>query len=74
MTGYNAIYGAYMTKEDKRLDLISAGKKWTEAFDRCDDPTSHIAKACISEICRIERLLHSEHGMTEEEIEMAIYA
>lgn len=68
MNGYNEIYGAYATKEDKKLDLISAGKKMVEAFNRYDDPTFHAAKAYFSEICRIESRLSREYKMTEEEI------
>ena len=72
MTGRNQ-YGAYMTKEDKKNDLISAGKKWVKAYDRYDDPTFHGAMACFSEICRIESILHREYGMDEEEIYLAIH-
>lgn len=73
MTGYNEIYGAYATKEDKRLDLISAGKKWVEAYNRYEDPTFHAAKAYFAQICRIESTLSREYKMTEEEIYKALW-
>lgn len=61
MTGYNKKYGAYMTKEDKRQDIIKGMKMFLEvgAFDQYS---------------LREKILLREYGMTEEEIEKEIYS
>lgn len=61
MTGYNKKYGAYMTKEDKRQDIIFGIKKYMKI-------------GYWDKVILLERELVNEYGMTEEEIDMAIYA
>ena len=73
MTGYDNKYGAYMTKEDKRLDLISHGRKSVKAYEKYTDPTSRGARLYFAECLRVERLLATEHGMTEDEIWVALH-
>ena len=73
MRGYNNKYGAYATKEDKKESLIIRGRQFVKALQSCADPKSHVAQAHLAECVRIERLLHTEHNMTEFEIWTALY-
>ena len=61
MNGYNNKYGAYPTKEDKRLDTIFGARKY-------------LAVGMYDMVTIKEKELHEVYGMTYEEIEEAIYS
>lgn len=60
MTGMNK-YGAYMTKADKKEDIIFGIKKY-------------MSVGMFDKVCLLEKKLMNEYNMTAEEIEDAIYA
>ena len=61
MTGYSRQYGEQMTKEDKKQDIIKGIRKYLEI-------------GAFEQVMLREKELISEYGMTEEEIEIAIYS
>lgn len=61
MTGYNRKSGAYMTKEDKRMDAIKGAKKY-------------LAVGNFEMVYLKEKELMTEYGMTAQEVEDAIYS
>ena len=60
MTGYSRKYGEYMTREDKKNDIIAGIKKYLEI-------------GMYNKVTLLEKELINEYGMTAEEIENAIY-
>jgi hypothetical protein len=61
MSGYNNKFGAYPTKEDKRLDTIYGARKY-------------LAVGMYDMVYLKEKELHDVYGMSYEDIEAAIYA
>jgi hypothetical protein len=61
MNGYNNKYGAYPTKEDKRMDAIAGARKYLKI-------------GMYDMVYLREKELHEVYGMTYSEIEKAIYA
>lgn len=61
MNGYSKKYGAYMTKEDKKIDTIGWLKLYLEV-------------GMYDMVTLKEKELHEVYGMSYDEIEEAIYA
>lgn len=68
MTGFNSKYGAFETKADRKENLIAHAKKINAKLEEIENPTSHIFKSLFNEALRVERILATEYGMSEEEI------
>lgn len=60
MNGYSKKYGEYMTKEDKKQDVIKGIKKY-------------IKVGMYNMVTPLEKELHEVYGMSYEDIESAIY-
>ena len=60
MNGYNNKYGAYMNKEDKKNDIIFGIKKYSKV-------------GLFSKVYLLEKELIEKYGMTEDEIDKAVF-
>lgn len=61
MNGYSKRYGEYMSKEDKKNDVICGIKKYIEV-------------GMYNQVYLLEKELHDVYGMSYDDIESAIYA